>query len=60
MPEKIVLPGNLTGRERDRYFKCDKRSTMPEHSDGEEYEVFLTRAVEHVDFVEIGAEEMTL
>lgn len=53
--QELVLPGNLTGREKDRYFKCVLLSTAPKRN-GEDILDYLHNAVDHVDFVEIDKE----
>jgi len=57
MPLTVVLPGNLTGREQDRYFRCNKMSTMPAYTGAEDANEYLEKAIDHVDFVEIKKEE---
>lgn len=51
--ETLVLPGNITGRQSDRYFKCMLLGTAPKVDEKETWEDYLHEAVDHVDFVEI-------
>ena len=60
MPETMVLPGNLTGRSEDRYFRCIKMSTMPPYDGKEDIGNYLENAVDHIDFIEIKKEEFSL
>lgn len=53
MPEKVVLPGNLTGRDHDRIFACVPRSSMPTKQENEQWKNYLYKAVDHIDFKEI-------
>lgn len=55
--ETLVLPGNITGRYGDRYFRCTLLSTAPRAGEKETWEDYLHDAVDHVDFVEIKREE---
>jgi hypothetical protein len=54
--QTIVLPGNMTGRQHDRYFQCNLLGSAPKHN-GQEWQEYLHEAVDHVDFVEVSKEE---
>lgn len=53
--QQIVLPGNMTGREQDRYYQCKLLGSAPKPN-GDEWKDYLYAAVDHVDFVEIKKE----
>jgi hypothetical protein len=55
--ETIVLPGNMTGRQCDRYFKCVLLGSAPSVEEKETWADYIFEAVDHVDFIEIKAEE---
>lgn len=56
MVQQIVLPGNLTGRDHDRYFSCKLLNTAKKWSEAEEsdWRDYLCVIVDHVDFVEVN------
>lgn len=51
--ERVILPGNLTGRNGDRVFQCIQMPTMPIRAEKETWGDYLYRAVDHIDFREI-------
>jgi hypothetical protein len=51
--DTIVLPGNMTGRQHDRYFRCVLLGSAPSAEEKETWEDYLHDTVDHVDFVEI-------
>lgn len=55
--DTIVLPGNITGRSGDRYFRCTLLGSAPSLDDKESWEDYLYEAVDHVDFIEIEKKE---
>lgn len=55
--DTICLPGRITGRTGDRYFRCTLLGSAPKIDEKETWCEYLHDAVDHVDFVEIKAEE---
>lgn len=55
--DTIVLPGNITGRQRDRYFRCTLLGSAPKADEKETWDDYLHDVVDHVDFVEIKSDE---
>jgi len=51
--QQVVLPGVLTGREEDRYFRCGLRSTLSAWDKNSDWGEYVRQAVDHVDFVEV-------
>jgi len=51
--EKLVLPGNLTGRDSDRYFSCTVRPGMAPWNGTSDWVEYLDGVVHSVDFVEV-------
>lgn len=55
--DTIVLPGVITGRKSDRYFKCVLLSSAPSPDGKESWEDYLFDAVDHVDFIEVKEDD---
>lgn len=55
--QRIVLPGDFTGRAQDRYFQCKLLNSAPQPGAFDSSIDYLHDAVDHVDFVEINKEK---
>lgn len=51
--EKLVLPGNLTGRDSDRYFSCSLRPGTVQWDGVSGWSDYLEGVVQSVDFEEV-------
>jgi len=53
MVEKLVLPGNITGRDSDRYFSCKLMPGTASWDKNSDWADYLDGVAHSVDFVEV-------